>query len=68
MNKKANPILSRTAFIIMVLMMLSSLIHKLLFIEDNHLDYTNFTISDWMINYEGGFVRRGLIGQIKDGI
>ena len=48
----------------MVLMMISSLAHKLLFIEDNHLDYMNFTISDWMINYEGGFVRRGLIGQI----
>lgn len=61
---KENHILSRTAFIIMVLMMVSSLIHKLLFIDNNHLDYINFTISDWMINYEGGFVRRGLIGQI----
>ena len=26
-------------------------------------DYETFQISDWMINYEGGFVRRGLIGQ-----
>lgn len=26
--------------------------------------YQTFQISDWMINYEGGFVRRGLIGQI----
>lgn len=64
MNKQKNHILSRTAFIIMALMMISSLMHKLLLIEDNHLDYINFTISDWMINYEGGFVRRGLIGQI----
>lgn len=63
MNKQVNHILSRTVFMIMVLMMISSVAHKLLFIKDNHLDYTNFTISDWMINYEGGFVRRGLIGQ-----
>ena len=27
-------------------------------------DYDTFQISDWMINYEGGFVRRGLIGQL----
>ena len=27
-------------------------------------DYETFQISDWMINYEGGFVRRGLIGQL----
>lgn len=26
--------------------------------------YTSFEVSDWLINYEGGFVRRGLIGQI----
>ena len=26
-------------------------------------DFETFEISDWMINYEGGFVRRGLIGQ-----
>ena len=26
--------------------------------------YESFEISDWLINYEGGFVRRGLIGQL----
>ncbi len=26
--------------------------------------YTSFEISDWFINYEGGFVRRGIIGEI----
>lgn len=26
--------------------------------------YKAFVISDWMINYEGGFVRRGLIGEV----
>lgn len=28
------------------------------------LSYTSWTVSDWLINYEGGFVRRGLIGQL----
>lgn len=27
-------------------------------------DYGPFGISEWLINYEGGFVRRGLVGQI----
>lgn len=29
-----------------------------------HLNYTSWEISEWLINYEGGFVRRGVIGQI----
>jgi hypothetical protein len=29
---------------------------------------SNFTLDDWLINYEGGFVRRGLIGQVIFGI
>ena len=28
------------------------------------LDYNEFGISDWLINYEGGFVRRGLMGEL----
>ncbi len=28
------------------------------------IEYREWTISEWMINYEGGFVRRGLIGQL----
>ena len=28
------------------------------------LDYFSFSISDWLINYEGGFVRRGIIGEL----
>lgn len=27
-------------------------------------EYSSFEISDWLINYEGGFVRRGVVGQI----
>lgn len=30
----------------------------------HEMGYISFQISDWLINYEGGFVRRGLIGQI----
>ena len=26
--------------------------------------YTLFDVSDWLINYEGGFVRRGLVGEL----
>lgn len=30
----------------------------------NKIDYYNILISEWLINYEGGFVRRGIIGQM----
>lgn len=32
--------------------------------EDNISIYNGYIISDYMINYQGGFVRRGLIGEI----
>lgn len=28
------------------------------------IDYNTFDISDWLINYESGFIRRGFVGQI----
>jgi hypothetical protein len=28
------------------------------------ISYLNYDISDWLINYEGGFVRRGFMGQL----
>lgn len=31
---------------------------------NGEIGYYGFPISEWMINYEGGFVRRGLIGQL----
>lgn len=34
----------------------------------NTLQYASWDISDWLINYQGGFVRRGLIGQMLFGI
>ncbi len=30
--------------------------------------YSSWSISDWLINYEGGFVRRGLCGEILYGL
>lgn len=27
-------------------------------------DFKSYEVSDWLVNYEGGFVRRGLIGQV----
>lgn len=30
----------------------------------HEFDFLSYEVSDWLINYEGGFVRRGLIGQV----
>lgn len=38
----------------------SGALHALLYIQG----YDRYEISDWMINYQGGFVRRGLIGEL----
>lgn len=35
-----------------------------LFTNDLAFAYSSFEISDWLINYEGGFVRRGLMGEV----
>lgn len=39
---------------------------SLLFIADKTFcsNYNDWAISEWLINYEGGFVRRGIIGQL----
>lgn len=39
------------------------LLYRIL-IGESIIDYCIFDISDWLINYEGGFIRRGLMGQI----
>ena len=31
---------------------------------DKGIQYYDIVISDWMINYQGGFVRRGLVGEL----
>lgn len=33
-------------------------------LSNPQIGYHNWEISEWLINYEGGFVRRGLLGQI----
>ena len=40
-----------------------SAIHSII-IGKTILDYRPFDVSDWLINYEGGFIRRGILGQI----
>lgn len=32
-------------------------------VRSRKLTYSSFAISDWMINYQGGFVRRGIVGE-----
>tara|TARA_Y100000992_G_scaffold96994_1_gene62610 strand:- start:194 stop:1384 length:1191 start_codon:yes stop_codon:yes gene_type:complete len=34
------------------------------FFFQKYNNYTEWTISEWLINYQGGFTRRGLIGEI----
>ena len=34
------------------------------FLNEKHIVGNDSTISEWLINYEGGFTKRGLIGQI----
>tara|TARA_B100001057_G_scaffold320733_1_gene320967 strand:- start:5457 stop:6656 length:1200 start_codon:yes stop_codon:yes gene_type:complete len=37
---------------------------SILFLSQKFLYPTDWTTSEWLINYEGGFVRRGLIGEV----
>lgn len=34
------------------------------FLFQKHDNNVEFTISDWLINYQGGFIRRGLLGEL----
>lgn len=38
--------------------------HLLMYVHHCPYNYDSWEISDWLINYEGGFVRRGLLGQL----
>jgi hypothetical protein len=40
------------------------LIFSLIFLFDKHEVGNNWTISEWLINYQGGFTRRGLLGDL----
>ena len=39
-------------------------IFSVFYLYQKHLVGNDSTISEWLINYEGGFTKRGLIGQI----
>ena len=39
------------------------LLFSVLFLSQKFLYPTDWTTSEWLINYQGGFVRRGLIGE-----
>ena len=40
-------------------------IYKLVLVSPNDLHYTlNWAFSDYLINYSGGFVRRGFLGEL----
>ncbi len=39
-------------------------IFGLIFLYDKHNAGNNWTMSEWLINYQGGFTRRGLLGDI----
>lgn len=47
-----------------IILAVNTQVHNFLDLMHGGYGYQIFPISDWMINYEGGFVRRGLIGQI----
>lgn len=65
MKEKFNGLFVRTICSRLVLLILSFyvVLHIYTFFTENG-GYLWWTTSDWLINYENGFVRRGLIGEI----
>ena len=45
------------AYVLILLMVFSLFLYSKAYLE-------SYTSSDWLVNYQGGFIRRGLIGQI----
>ena len=53
-------------FNIYILIYLSILLaFSIFFLYQKHDVANDSTISEWLINYEGGFTKRGLVGQIS---
>ena len=44
---------------------LISLFFSIIFLIEKHDGGSDSTISEWLINYSGGFTKRGIIGQIS---
>lgn len=51
-------------FRILCILLAAWMLCQLFTFDWSNFNYLSFGLSDWMINYEGGFVRRGLIGQL----
>jgi len=47
-----------------LLYLLILFLSSLVFLFNKHVVGNNFTISEWLINYQGGFTRRGLLGDV----
>lgn len=74
MADKHSVISSRTTFyctislfiVLVANLLITTLISLFPLFNDDYknISYSSFRISEWLINYEGGFVRRGLIGEV----
>ena len=49
----------------LIIYLFTLLIFSIFFLYTKHQVGSDSTISEWLINYEGGFTKRGLIGQIS---
>lgn len=53
----------KTFLLVWVMLIICSLVHSV-YNDFYYLNYREWGISDWLINYQGGFVRRGLLGEV----
>lgn len=68
MTVKQETFAFRTIYILMWLLVIASSALQIKFFTDGQMDYSSLAISDWLISYDGGFVRRGLGGTILKGL
>ena len=66
-KNKIQVALLRGCFVLLVVMALFFFCLRIGQINNECL-YGGWTVSEWLINYEGGFVRRGLCGEILYGL
>ena len=62
-TSKSYYILIFTIFFMVTIFLVTEMFFGIRNFSNGHLVYQDFMLSDWLINYEAGFVRRGLIGQ-----
>lgn len=54
----------RAIYTLVWFLIIASSVLQIKFFADGQMDYSSLVISDWLISYDGGFVRRGLGGTI----